>query len=92
MGFFDVPPPEPGESEQRDTDPDGGRWMLGTLVVDQFVGWSEHAAVAVRDICMLPDSFDVEGHGLAAAATTRPRSARHPWRFRAVGLPSPNTR
>jgi len=75
MGFFDVPAPEPEDRDERsEVSPDGGRWLLGTLVIDEFVGWSDQAAVAVRDICMLPDSFDVE----VTAWLRRPARGRRP--------------
>jgi hypothetical protein len=81
VGFFDVPPPEPDDDEQRDNDPGGGRWLLGALVIDQFVGWSDQAAVAVRDICMLPDSFEVD----VTAWLRRPQRGHGPARHINLG-------
>jgi hypothetical protein len=62
MGFFDIPPAEDDEDEDdlADFGDPEGRWLAGALAVEGFVGWSEEAAVAVRRVAALPDSFEVE--------------------------------
>jgi len=61
MGFFDIPAPAP------DDEPPGpaeeyteGRWLAGVLAVEQIIGRSDQAAVAVRRISVLPASFEIE--------------------------------
>jgi hypothetical protein len=61
MGFFDIPAPPPddeplGPAEEY-TD---GRWLAGVLAVEQIIGRSDQAAVAVRRMSVLPGSFEIE--------------------------------
>jgi hypothetical protein len=60
MGFFEIPPVDEEEDELPDYDDPGGRWLHGSLTVEEFVGWSEEAAVAVQRIFALPGTFEVE--------------------------------
>jgi hypothetical protein len=58
MGFFDVPPAEDDEpDEEHDLE---GRWLAGVLPVEQIIGRSDQAAVAVRRLNVLPGRFDLE--------------------------------
>jgi hypothetical protein len=71
MGFFDVPPPEDDELGEEQSDPEG-RWLAGVLPVEQIIGRSDQAAVAVRRLSALPGRFDLD----VVAWTRRPKPRR----------------
>jgi hypothetical protein len=62
MGFFDVSPPPDEDVDDLDEleEQTEGRWLPGVLPVGQFIGRSERAAVAVRELVGLPGGFEVK--------------------------------